>query len=67
MLYDKVTMKEWTPKQVVDFRLKNGLTQAAFGKMVGVSNITVYQWERGERRPSKTAKILLTKIEEERR
>ena len=60
-------MKEWNPEQIFDFRRKNKLTQTAFGELVGVSKITVYQWERGERRPSKTAKILLTKIEEERR
>jgi len=60
-------MKEWTSKQIIDFRKQNKLTQTALGELVGVSNITVYQWERGERRPSKTAKILLSKIEDERR
>jgi DNA-binding transcriptional regulator YiaG len=60
-------MKNWTPKQIFDFRIKNNLTQTGLGEIVGVSKTTVYQWERGERRPSKTAKILLSKIEEERR
>ncbi len=60
-------MKNWVPKQIVDFRLRNGLTQKQLGELVGVSKTTVYQWERGERVPSKTAKILLSKIEEERR
>jgi DNA-binding transcriptional regulator YiaG len=60
-------MKEWTPKQIIDFRKQNKLTQAALGELVGVSNITVYQWERGERRPSKTAKILLSRIEDDYR
>jgi putative transcriptional regulator len=60
-------MKEWTPEQIFAFRKQNKLTQTALGELVGVSKTTVYQWERGERRPSKTAKILLTKIEGERR
>lgn len=56
-------MKEWTSEQIKDFRISNGLIQKALGEMAGVSKITILQWERGERRPSKTAKILLSRIE----
>ena len=58
-------MKSWTPKQVKKFRKDLGLTQTKFGEMVGVVKITVFQWERGERTPSKTAKILLSRIEDD--
>ena len=58
-------MKNWTPKQIKRFRKELELTQTKFGEMVGVGKITVFQWERGERTPSKTAKILLSRIEGE--
>ena len=58
-------MKNWTPKQTKKFRKELNLTQTKFGEMVGVGKITVFQWERGERTPSKTAKILLSRIEED--
>jgi len=58
-------MKSWIPKQIKKFRKDLGFTQTKFGAMVGVGKITVYQWERGERTPSKTAKILLSKIEDD--
>ena len=57
-------MKDWTSKQISKFRKINRLTQQQFGELVGVSKTTVYQWERGGRKPSKTAKILMSKIEE---
>jgi DNA-binding transcriptional regulator YiaG len=58
-------MKEWTPKQIKTFRKKYSLTQKKLGELTGVSNITVFLWEKGERTPSKTAKILLSRIEED--
>ena len=60
-------MKSWTPKQIKKFRKELSLTQTKFGEMVGVVKITVFQWEKGKRTPSKTAKILLSRIEEENR
>ena len=58
-------MKEWTPKQIKTFRKRYSLTQKKLGELTGVSNITVFQWEREERTPSKTAKILLSRIEDD--
>ena len=37
-----------TPKQLLVFRKRLNLTQAEFGKLVGVSSNTVARWERGE-------------------
>lgn len=41
-----------------------GLTQAEFGKLIGVSRNYICYLERGERRPSKTLMLLLDCIEE---
>lgn len=52
------------PKAVFIKRLRKslGLTQKAFGKICGVSNVTVYMWEHGQRKPSKTAELLMKKL-----
>ena len=36
---------------IIRYRHLNGLTQAAFGEMVGVEQATVSRWERGNQRP----------------
>ncbi len=39
-------------KLIKDFRLKNNLTQTAFGRIVGVNKQTVSKWENGTIQPS---------------
>jgi len=56
-------MKTWTPEEVREFRLANGLTLKKLGEMVGVGVSEVHKWEKGIANPSKTSKILLTRIE----
>ncbi len=58
-------MKIWGPKELIKFRKTYNLIQSKLGELVGVSKTTVYQREREERRSSKTAKILMSKIEED--
>jgi DNA-binding transcriptional regulator YiaG len=58
-------MKLWTPKQVETFRKAHKLTRRALGEMLGVTVSSVYKWERGLKKPSKTTKILLSRIEQE--
>ncbi len=58
-------MRDWLPEDILAFREQFKLTRRALGEHLGVTITSIYQWERGERRPSKTAKILLTKILEE--
>ena len=58
-------MKQWTPKQIEAFRKICKLTRKAFGEMLGFTVSSVYKWERGLKKPSTTAKILLSKIENE--
>jgi DNA-binding XRE family transcriptional regulator len=38
-----------TAQELVEWRKKNGYSQIALGKVLGVSNITVYRWEKGMR------------------
>ena len=41
-------------------RLKIGLSQSEFAKMLGVSLRTLQEWEQGRRKPSGAAKSLIT-------
>ena len=38
-----------TAQELVEWRKKNGYSQIALGKVLGVSNITVFRWEKGMR------------------
>lgn len=40
-------------------RMKTGLSQAEFAKLLGVSKRTLQQWEQGRREPSGAAKTLI--------
>jgi putative transcriptional regulator len=44
---------------VVEIRLKSGLTQVQFASILGVSKRTLEQWEQGRREPSGAALSLL--------
>jgi putative transcriptional regulator len=40
-------------------RLELGVSQSAFAKMLGVSALTLQEWEQGRREPSGAARTLL--------
>ena len=42
-----------------------GLTRKDLGSLMGVTITTIYLWEMGQRKPSRTAEILLSRIEQE--
>jgi len=44
---------------VVSARMKSGLPQSAFAKLLGVSVRTLQDWEQGRREPSGAAKTLI--------
>ena len=44
---------------VVSARVKSGLSQTAFAKLLGVSVRTLQDWEQGRRQPSGAAKTLI--------
>jgi DNA-binding transcriptional regulator YiaG len=58
-------VKLWKPEQIESFRKGYKLTRKALGEMTGVTVSSIYQWERGLKAPSKTTKILLSRIEED--
>ncbi|OGW37452.1 MAG: hypothetical protein A2Y97_00070 [Nitrospirae bacterium RBG_13_39_12] len=58
-------MQTWTPEEIEQFRKDNKLSRRALGELLGVTGNCIYQWERGLREPSKTTKILLSRIEQE--
>jgi putative transcriptional regulator len=45
---------------LAEARLKIGLSQSEFAKMLGVSLRTLQEWEQGRRTPSGAAKSLIT-------
>lgn len=66
-LYILPSMLDWTPESIKTLRKTYNLPMRKLGELLGVSITSVYQWERGVRKPSKTVKILLTRIEEDLR
>lgn len=59
-------MKNWTPEEIEAFRKAHNLTRRALGELLGVTVSSIYQWERGLKRTSKSLKLLLDCIEKEK-
>lgn len=57
-------MKSWTPQEIKALRERYSLSQAALGRLLGVTGNYVYLMEKGVRRPSKTLKLLLDCVKE---
>jgi DNA-binding transcriptional regulator YiaG len=58
-------MREWTPNDIKQFREAYHITAQAMADMLGVTISTIFKWQEGVRRPSKSAQLLLERIEEE--
>jgi DNA-binding transcriptional regulator YiaG len=58
-------MGDWSPEMVRQLRERYGLTRKQLGDLTGVTITTIYLWEMGQRKPSRTAEILLSRIEQE--
>ncbi len=58
-------MKMWTSEEIRVFRQKLQMSQKAFGEMVGTSGNYIWMLERGDRRASKTLKILLSHLDKQ--
>jgi DNA-binding transcriptional regulator YiaG len=59
-----LTMKEWTPEQIKDFRKRLNLYQKDFALLLRVTRHYIGYLEKGVRTPSNTMKALLDCLEE---
>ena len=50
------------PIQITYLRSMMGIGKTEFGRRMGVTRLTVFWWEKGQRNPSKTAVILMKLI-----
>ena len=48
-----------------ELRERYHLTRRELGELMGVTITTIYLWEMGQRKPSRTAEILLSRIDRE--
>ena len=55
----KDKMKKIKPKDIKEYRNKNGLSQEQLGRMLGVTQITVSRWESGTVNPTGSAAMML--------
>ena len=56
-------MNDWKPEEIRRFRKHLNLSLNGFGELIGVTQRYVIYLEKGVRNPSKTLKLLLSKIE----
>jgi putative transcriptional regulator len=50
---------EISPPQLTKLRLKSGMSQAVFARLLNVSTKTIQRWEQGHRTPSQAALRLI--------
>lgn len=55
----KARTTKGAPNQVVAARLRTGLSQAEFAKVLDISARTLQEWEQGRRQPSGAAQALI--------
>ncbi len=55
----KARASQVAPNQVAAARLKTGLSQAQFAKVLHISARTLQEWEQGRRQPSGAAQALI--------
>jgi putative transcriptional regulator len=57
-------VKELSPREIKDIRLREKVSQAVFAKFLNTSSSTIRQWEQGDKHPRGTSLRLLTLIAE---
>lgn len=57
-------VKELSPKEIKQIRLKEKVSQPVFAKCLNTSTSTVKQWEQGEKHPRGTSLKLLNLVAE---
>ncbi len=59
-----IIIDKLNPSGLVEWRKRNGYSQIKLGKALGVSNITVYRWEKGMREIPSFLHLALNYLEE---
>src|SRR5208282_2417857 len=57
------TVKNLSPKQIVQVRKQAGVSQAVFAHYLNVSPASVSKWEQGQKKPSGASLKLLTLVQ----
>lgn len=53
---------KWTPKKIKALRVKKGMTQESFAKVIGVTIVYLSYLENGKRNAGRTLQLLLDVI-----
>lgn len=56
-------VKEYTPEQIKNLRLKNGASQAVFAAYLNTTVSTIQKWEQGKKKPSGLSLKLLNIVD----
>ena len=55
-------LPEWTGDDIRFLRMHVGLTQTAFGAMLGARQATISEWETEVHRPRRMMRLMLTQL-----
>ena len=56
-------VKEYTPEQIKNLRLRNGASQAVFAAYLNTTVSTIQKWEQGKKQPSGLSLKLLNIVD----
>ena len=59
---DATSTRRFSPTWLRKHRAKLGISAADYAKLVGVSGLTIYNWERGKSRPRQAQLIALAEV-----
>ena len=54
-----------SPEEIRELRTRMGLSQDKFARKIGVTQVTVYNWEKGRTEPSELAQNYLKLLREQ--
>lgn len=57
------TVKDLSPKQILQVRKRAGVSQAVFAQYLNVSVASISKWEQGQKKPSGASLKLLTIVQ----
>lgn len=57
------SVKEYTPEQIKQIRLKNAASQAVFAAYLNTTVSTIQKWEQGKKKPGSSSLKLLNMVD----